>query len=75
MTIEVETADRPMTLESIDGRVRVRPGRPETPDLVLSGPPDGVIGMLAGKKDRSAVAKVKVAGDVRKLVQLHPNIV
>jgi hypothetical protein len=41
---------------------------------VLSGPPDGIIGLLAGKHDRPAVAKVEVKGDVRKLAQLRPNV-
>ena len=73
MTIEVDTADQPVTLESSGGTVRVRPGRPESPDLVLTGPPDGIIGLLAGKRDRPAVAKVKVKGDARRLGQLRPN--
>ena len=74
MTIEVDTADQPVTLESAEGTVRVRRGRPESPDLVLSGPPDGIIGLLAGKHDRPAVAKVKVKGDARRLAQLRPNL-
>lgn len=73
MTIEVDTADRPVTLESANGTVRVRPGRPELPDLVHSGPPDGIIGLLAGKKERPSVAKVTVTGDARKLGRLYPN--
>lgn len=75
MTIEVDTADRPVTLESVGGVVRVRPGRPDAPDLVLSGPPDGIIGLLAGKRDRPAVARVKVMGDARRLAQLRPKVV
>lgn len=75
LTVEVDTADVPMTLESSHGRVRVRPGRPESPDIVLSGPPDGIIGVLAGKTGRPAVARVTVRGDVRKIAKLRPHSV
>ena len=74
LTIEVKTADTPMTLESANGRVRVVPGRPASPDVVLSGPPDGIIGLLAGKHDRPAVAKVSVKGDARKIAKLRPHV-
>ena len=75
LTVQVDTADAPMTLESANGRVRVVPGRHPSPDLVLSGPPDGIIGMLAGKRDRPAVAKVTVKGDARKIARLRPRAV
>jgi hypothetical protein len=55
--------------------VRVVPGRHPSPDLVLSGRPDGIIGVLAGKRDRPAVAKVTVMGDVRKIARLRPRAV
>jgi DNA-binding HxlR family transcriptional regulator len=75
LVVEVDTADAPMTLESANGRVRVVHGRHPSPDIVLSGPPDGIIGMLAGKHDRPAVAKVRVKGDARKIAKLRPHIV
>jgi DNA-binding HxlR family transcriptional regulator len=75
LSVEIETADAPMTLESANGRVRVVPGRHPSPDLVLSGPPDGIIGVLAGKRDRPAVAKVTVKGDARKIAKLRPHAV
>ena len=73
LTVEVDTADAPMTLESANGRVRVVAGRHPSPDVVLSGPPDGIIGLLAGKRDRPAVAKVTVKGDARKIDSLRPH--
>jgi hypothetical protein len=73
--VAIDTADAPMTLESANGRVRVVPGRHPTPDVVLSGPPDGIIGVLAGKHDRPAVAKVTVKGDARKIARLRPHAV
>jgi DNA-binding HxlR family transcriptional regulator len=75
LTVEVDTADAPMTLQSANGRVRVLPGRPVSPDVVLAGPPDGIIGVLAGKHDRPAVAKVTIKGDARKIAKLRPRLV
>jgi DNA-binding HxlR family transcriptional regulator len=75
LNVEIDTADAPMTLRSANGRVRVVPGRHPSPDVVLSGPPDGIIGVLAGKHDRPSVAKVTVKGDVRKIAKLRPQVV
>ncbi|HTD63638.1 MAG TPA: winged helix-turn-helix transcriptional regulator [Verrucomicrobiae bacterium] len=73
LVIEVDTGDAPMTIASANGTVRVVPGRPASPDLVLSGPPDGIIGLLAGMRDRASVAKVTITGDARKLAGLRPH--
>jgi DNA-binding HxlR family transcriptional regulator len=75
MTIEVNTGDDPMTIKSVAGRVSVEPGRPVSPDLVLSGPPDGVVGLLSGRMDRAAAAQlgVMVDGDTAKLAKLRPR--
>lgn len=75
LNVGIDTADAPMTLESANGRVRVVRGRHPSPDVVLSGPPDGIIGVLAGKHDRPAVAKVTVTGDRRKIAKLRPHAV
>jgi DNA-binding HxlR family transcriptional regulator len=75
LNVEVDTADAPMTIASASGRVRVVPGRRPSPDVVLSGPPDGIIGVLAGKRDRPSVAKVTVKGDARKIASLRPHAV
>jgi DNA-binding HxlR family transcriptional regulator len=75
LNVAIDTADAPMTLESAHGRVRVVPGRHPSPDVVLSGPPDGIIGVLAGKHDRPSVAKVTVKGDSRKIARLRPHAV
>ena len=75
MTVEVDMGDDdPVTIESANGRVRVLAGRPTRPDVVLAGPPDGVIGLLAGKRDRAAVAKVAVTGDASKIAKLRPHL-
>ncbi len=75
LTVEVNTGDAPMTVQSAAGRVRVIRGRPAKADLVLSGPPDGVAGLLAGRLDAAGAARrgVTVKGDVRKLAKLRPR--
>ena len=64
-----------MTIRSAAGRVSVVPGRPESPDVVLSGPPDGIAGLLGGRLDHTAAAKrgVTLKGDLRKLAKLRPR--
>jgi DNA-binding HxlR family transcriptional regulator len=47
--IEVRTGDEPMVIETADGSVRTRLGSAESPDLVLSGAPQLVIGLLSGR--------------------------
>jgi hypothetical protein len=73
MTVEVHTGESPMTIISEGGEIRVQPGPAESPDLVISGPPDGVIGLLAGVLDKTNAAEygVTVRGDARRLARLR----
>jgi DNA-binding HxlR family transcriptional regulator len=76
LTIEVRTGDESMTIRSTAGRVGVEPGRAAAPDLVLTGPPDATIGLLARVIDE-AEAKARglaVTGDVRLLEGLRPSM-
>jgi hypothetical protein len=72
-TIEIQTADSPMTIVSTGGRLQVQPGSADCPDLVISGPPEGVIGLLAGALDKAAASElgVLVQGDIRRLARLR----
>jgi DNA-binding HxlR family transcriptional regulator len=75
LAIEVRCADRPMTVRSSGGRVTVEPGPAAAPDLVLTGPPDAVIGLFARRID-AATAKergVAITGDARRLRKLRPT--
>jgi DNA-binding HxlR family transcriptional regulator len=74
MTVEVRAGDEPVTIVSRDGAVRVEPGPATSPDLVLSGPPDGVIGVLMGAFDEASAGdrNVSVLGDLRLLEKLRP---
>lgn len=49
VTIQLRTGDEPMIIETVDGAVRARAGTAEEPDLVLSGAPQVVIGLLSGR--------------------------
>jgi len=58
LTVEVRTGEAPVTIESRNGQVHVVPGPAVSPDLVLTGPPDGIIDLLMGALDHtSAVSR------------------
>ncbi|MGI8609854.1 MAG: winged helix-turn-helix transcriptional regulator [Candidatus Dormibacteria bacterium] len=75
LTVAVDIGDEPMTLVSAAGEVRVERGEPAAADLRLSGEPDTVVGLIAGRIDAAAAtaAGVRVVGDVRKLARLRPR--
>jgi DNA-binding HxlR family transcriptional regulator len=77
LTVEVRTGDAPMTIESADGEVRVHHGPAPSPDLVLTGPPDAIVGLLAGALDAAAAVErgVGIDGDARRLARLRPRSV
>jgi len=76
LTIEVRCGEEPMTMRSAKGRVTLRPGQAAAPDLVLTGPPDAAIGLLARRIDH-AEAKTRgltVTGNIRLLRRLRPSL-
>jgi DNA-binding HxlR family transcriptional regulator len=76
LTVEVRCGEAPMTIRSTEGRVSAHPGHAAAPDLVLTGPPDVTIGLLAHRFD-AAEAKargVAVTGDARLLRRLRPSL-
>jgi DNA-binding HxlR family transcriptional regulator len=75
LTIEVRCGEKPMTIRSTAGRVKVQPGQAAAPDLVLTGPPDATVGLLARRID-AAEAKARglaITGDISLLDDLKPN--
>jgi len=74
LTIEVRCSDEPVTLRSHDGRVTVEPGPAAAPDLLLTGPPDAVIGLLARRIDAAGAKErgLAITGDARLLRKLRP---
>jgi len=72
--IELRTGDEPMTIRTGDGEVRAHPGAAEDPDLVLSGTPQLVIGVLSGRLglgDASADG-LQYDGDPGALTRVRP---
>jgi DNA-binding HxlR family transcriptional regulator len=76
LTIEVRCGTDPMTVRSTGGRVSVERGTAAAPDLVLTGPPDAIVGLFARRID-VAEAKARglaVTGDARRLRKLRPTL-
>jgi DNA-binding HxlR family transcriptional regulator len=73
-TIEVRCGEPTMTLEFVDGRLVVHEGTAAAPDLVLTGPPDLIVGLLARRFDRAEAAErgLAITGDTRVLKHLRP---
>lgn len=76
LTVEVRCGGEPSTIIAAGGRVHLVPGPTPGPDVVLGGPPNGVVGLLAGRLDPSVAAQlgVEVTGDARRLAGLRPRL-
>ena len=73
VTIELQTGEEPVTIETVDGAVRTRQGAAADPDLVLNGAPELVLGLLS---ERLSLAEARArglgcSGDVAKLRRLR----
>jgi DNA-binding HxlR family transcriptional regulator len=75
LAIEVRCGERPMTVRSVEGRVRVEPGPAAAPDLVLTGPPDAVLGLFTHRLtiEEAKARGLAVTGDARPLRRLRPH--
>ncbi len=71
-TLEVRTGDEPLAVEVGRGTVRIRPGRPGTPDAIIGGPARLVLPVLAGRVTLAA-ARVIFEGDRAVLRRLQPR--
>jgi DNA-binding HxlR family transcriptional regulator len=47
-TVELQTGDGPIVIESRDGEIRSRLGPADDPDATLTGPPTPILGLLLG---------------------------
>ena len=75
-TVEIRTGDEPITVE-VDGDVRAHVGAPEhEPDLVITGPPRAVLGVISGALDQQRAQSVGVScvGDHTLLGRLIPSV-
>jgi len=70
---EIRADGAPVTMESSQGRVQFRSGPASAPNLVLSGPPDAIIGLLAGRlnQDEAEALGVSILGDLHPLAEMR----
>ena len=75
VAIELRTGDHPMTIETADGEVRTRAGAADEPDLVLTGEPQPILGLLSGYLEPAEARDrgVQVEGDLDILDRLRPQ--
>ena len=76
LTIEVRCTEEPVVIHSSQGRVTIEPGQAAAPDLVLTGPPDAVVGLLARKisANEAKAHGLAITGDGRLLRRLAPSV-
>jgi DNA-binding HxlR family transcriptional regulator len=48
ITLELQTGDQPIVIETRDGAIHTRLGTAENPDATLAGPPKPILGLLLG---------------------------
>lgn len=73
-TIQVRSGEEPMIVEVNGGRINVRPGTADQPDLVLSGVASQVLGLMLHHLDVAEARKrgLKVEGDLGVLNRVQP---
>jgi DNA-binding HxlR family transcriptional regulator len=73
--IELRTDDKPMVLETTDGRVRVRPADGQPADVVLTGTADVIIGLLAERIDlkTARARRLRIDGNSAVLRRVGPR--
>lgn len=71
--IEVRTADQPITVTTADGAVRTRLTAAENPDLILTGEPRPIMGLLLGdlQLETAEADGVTYSGDPRVLDRIR----
>jgi hypothetical protein len=76
VTLELQTGDQPIVVETHDGAVRARLGVADQPDATLAGPARPIMGLLLGlvePKDAGAVG-VAVEGDPAILERIATDV-
>ena len=73
VTVEIRAGGETACLQASAGQVSFRPGQADAPDLILSGPPDAVIGLLGGRLSAEAATElgVSILGDSLSLDRLR----
>ncbi len=71
--VEVRTADEVLTVTSAAGSVEVRTGPAPSPDVVVTGPPELIVGLMSGALDKDAAMSqgVSILGDFTEVERLR----
>lgn len=74
ITIELRAGTDPITVQTSEGKLRTRSGGADKPDLVLTGDPELVVGVLTGDLSLSAARGrgLSTQGNVKVLARLAP---
>jgi DNA-binding HxlR family transcriptional regulator len=77
VTIELRAGGQPITVETREGKVHTRPGAAENPDLILTGAPQQVVGVLTGQLSLTAARAhgLRTQGNAKVLARLQPEAV
>ena len=75
VTIELRTGEEAITVEAREGKVHTHPGTAEKPDLVLTGPPQLLVGVLTGQLDLATARArgLQTRGNAKILSRLLPE--
>lgn len=76
--VELRTGGEPLVIETVDGLIRTRLGRAETPDGVMTGPPRVVLALLIGKLTLASARRAGVryegaSSALRRLLPVTPG--
>ena len=75
VTIELRSTEHPAVIEVSDGTVRTRLGSAAAPDLVLSGPPPLILGLLSAHLSLAEAQQrgLSISGDTGVLDRVRPG--
>lgn len=76
VTIELRAGVEPITVTTGEGKLHTRPGGTPNPDLILTGEPELVVGLLTGELSLSAARGrgLRTQGDTKVLARLQPEL-
>ena len=75
VTIELRAGTEPITVETRHGKLQTRPGGVDKPDLILTGAPELVVGLLTGELSLSSARTrgLRAQGNTKVLARLQPE--
>jgi SCP-2 sterol transfer family len=75
VTIELRFGEDAITVETGDGKVRTHPGAAEKPDLILTGAPQLLVGILTGQLNLTTARArgLQTQGNAKILLRFRPE--